>query len=75
MSEIHRLVRAQLAADAAEVRVRLERARARERSLPIEAKAAKKCASEEVRELSSQLASWVTVMALARIPSELRDGS
>lgn len=73
MSEIHRLVRAQLATNAAQVRVRLESARARERTLPLAAQTARSKVAKEIRELSSQLESWVTVMALARVPSELRE--
>lgn len=70
--EIHRLVRAQLAANASHVRVRLERARARERMTPFEQPTARLRAAKEIRELSAQLEAWVTIMALARMPKELR---
>lgn len=76
MSEIHKLVRARLARNAAEVRVRLELARAQERTLPMKAEQAKIRTAREIRELRAQLESWVTLMALARVPEELRgDGS
>lgn len=72
--EIHRLVRAQLAANASHVRVRLERARARERTMPMASGTARIKAAKEIRELSAQLEAWVTIMALARMPAELREG-
>lgn len=73
--EIHRLVRAQLAANASHVRVRLERARARERMMPMEPHNARLRVAKEIRELSAQLEAWVTIMALAlaRMPKELRE--
>lgn len=72
--DIHKLVRAQLAANASHVRVRLERARARERMMPMEPHNSRLKVAKEIRELSAQLEAWVTIMALARMPRDLREG-
>lgn len=73
MTQIHRLVRAQLAANASAIRVRLESARARERTLPMAAQTARSRVAKEIREYQDQLESWAAVMAMARVPAELRE--